>query len=209
MKTFNVLKDFVVIEGLDGSGTTTQLDLLEKKSKKNGINVFPTMEPTGGAIGKIIRDALRKNIVIEPKTLALLFSADRNEHLYGNDGIIQYINNGYKVISDRYFFSSIAYQSLDCGRDWVISINNFPLPEFLFFIDVPPHTCQSRMKNRKCVELFDDLLLQEKILENYKYGINSYSGTGMKIYYIDGTETADTINEKIWNIINPMPINIK
>ena len=208
MKTFNVLKDFVVIEGLDGSGTTTQLDLLEKKSKKHGIKVYSTMEPTDGAIGKIIRDALRKNLVMEPETLALLFSADRNEHLYGNDGIIQYINNGYKVISDRYFFSSIAYQSLNCSRDWVISINTFPLPEFLFFIDVPPDICQSRMKSRKCVELFDDLLLQKKILENYKHGINIYSGTGMKIHYIDGTDSADTINEKIWNIINPMPINI-
>ncbi|MDX9801096.1 MAG: dTMP kinase [Spirochaetia bacterium] len=201
MDTSTVLKNFIVLEGLDGSGTTTQLKMISQKLKNNGIKCFPTMEPTENRIGALIRDALKKNISIDSKTLAFLFAADRNEHLYGKDGIIQFAENGYKVVSDRYLFSSIAYQSLSCGFEWVLGLNNFPLPEYLFFIDLSPEICQSRMKNRDSRELFDEIEMQEKILINYKKGIDYYDGRGMKVFYLDGRESAEMINEKIWKII--------
>ncbi len=202
MGILNTIKNFIVIEGLDGSGTTTQLNMINNKFVKNGIKSLSTMEPTGSDIGALIRKALKKDIAIKPETLALLFAADRNEHLYGKDGIINYIEKGYFVISDRYLFSSIAYQSLDCDREWVAELNNFPLPEMLFFIDVPPYLCQDRMKNRSSKELFEEISIQEKILENYSYGIKSLSESGMKVFNIDGTLTPDLINEKMWEIIN-------
>lgn len=165
------------------------------------MKCFPTMEPTESSIGKLIRDALKKNISIDAKTMALLFASDRNEHLYGKEGIIRFIDHGYTAVSDRYLFSSIAYQSLSCGFEWVLGLNDFPLPEYLFFIDLSPEICQTRMKNRESRELFDEIEIQEKILINYKKGINYYADSGMKVFYLDGNEPPEMINEKIWNII--------
>lgn len=203
METSKILKNFIVLEGLDGSGTTTQLERLTVKYNLHGINVFKTMEPTGGPIGKLIREALKKKINIDSRTLALLFSADRNEHIYGRDGIISHLDKGYHVISDRYFFSSIAYQSLSCDRDWVTGLNPYPLPEYLFFIDVDPAECQRRMASRASIELYEDIMLQERIIGNYSYGIELFSARGMKVYHIDGKQQPDIVCEKIWKIINP------
>ncbi|MCL2294780.1 MAG: dTMP kinase [Spirochaetes bacterium] len=202
MKIRDILKKFVVLEGLDGSGTTTQLKMLKQKLDKEKIASFLTMEPTDGVIGRVIRDALRKKNVLDNKTLAFLFAADRNDHLYGKDGIIEQLKQGKWVICDRYFFSSIAYQSLSCKRNWVIEINDFPLPEYLFFIATSPQECQKRMENRAGKELFEDIKLQKDILDNYNYGINKYKKSGMKAFYINGEESPEIINEKIWEILS-------
>ncbi len=206
MEFVNILEKFIVLEGLDGAGTTTQLKMLKERFDKEKIDSFSTMEPTDGVIGKVIREALRKKIVLDNKTLALLFAADRNEHLYGREGILEQIQQGQWVLCDRYLFSSIAYQSLTCDRKWVFEINNFPLPEYLFFVATSPQECQKRMESRSEKELFEDLKLQEKIMNNYSYGINRYEKSGMKIFYIDGEESPGMINEKIWKILFPMPI---
>lgn len=200
----HILNCFIVIEGLDGSGTTTQLNLLEQKLKKNKIDVFKTTEPTDSPIGVLIRDVLGKKLTIDPQTLAYLFASDRNEHLYGKNGISEKTEKGKWVISDRYLFSSVAYQSLSSNRDWVIELNNFPLPQFLFFIDVPPEVCSHRMKKRSAaVELFDNIELQNKILENYNYSFEKLSAQGMNFHRIDGQKTTEDICEEMWNIINP------
>jgi dTMP kinase len=196
-----ILKKFIVIEGLDGAGTTTQLEMLALKFKEENTPFFKTAEPTNGTIGKIIRDVLKKQIIFNSKTLALLFSADRNEHLFGINGIIEHIKNNSWVISDRYLFSSIAYQSLSCDKKWIVEINKFPLPEYLFFIDVPPEICQKRMETRYSKELFEDIKLQKKILANYIYGIKKFEKKGIKINYIDGTKEVNIVTENIWNII--------
>jgi dTMP kinase len=188
MKKNEILKGFIVLEGLDGSGTTTQMKKLEKKFKENGIKCIPTMEPTDNPVGKLIR-----------KVLEILFSADRNEHIYGNDGIKNFTDNGTWVICDRYLFSSIAYQSLKCDPEWVLSINNYPLPEYLFFLDVPEDVCSKRLNKRDTKELFDDLELQKRILENYHLGFKKGIDSGVKFITLDGTEPVDSISEKIWN----------
>ena len=206
MEIHNILKNFIVLEGLDGSGTTTQLKMLKKNFDENKIDAFLTVEPTDGVIGKVIRDALRKKVLLDNKTLALLFAADRNEHIYGKTGIIEQLDKNKHVLCDRYLFSSIAYQSLFCNRDWIVEINNFPLPEYLFFIKTSPQECQKRMQNRSEKELFEDIKLQENILENYKFGINIFKKSEMKVFYINGEESPKIINENIWKILFPMPI---
>jgi len=202
----NILKKFIVLEGLDGSGTTTQLKLLKQRFDDKKIDSFLTMEPTDGVIGKLIRDALRKKIAVDNRTLALLFTADRNEHIYGKDGVLEQLEKDKWIICDRYLFSSIAYQSLTCNRDWVIEINNFPLPEYLFFIETSPQECQKRMESRNEKELFEDIKLQENILNNYDYGINIFKKSKMKVFFINGEESPEIINENIWKILFPMPI---
>ena len=206
MKMGNILKKFIVLEGLDCSGTTTQLKMLKQSFDESKIDSFPSMEPTDGVIGKLIRDALRKNIVLDNKTLALLFAADRNEHIYGKNGVMEQLKKDKWVLCDRYLFSSIAYQSLACNRNWVVEVNDFPLPEYLFFITTTPDECQKRMENRDKKELFEDIKLQESILENYNYGIDIFKKSKMKIFYIDGEESPEAINEKICKILFSMPI---
>ncbi len=120
MKNNEILKNFIVLEGLDGSGTTTQMNNLGEKYHKNGISHQLTMEPTDNHVGKLIRQVLEKEIEVEPETLAVLFSADRYEHIFGRKGIKELTENNTWIICDRYLFSSIAYQSLKCDRDWVL-----------------------------------------------------------------------------------------
>ena len=195
------MKNFVVFEGLDGAGTTTQLHLLEEKFKNSGIPCYITCEPTDHPIGKIIRNVLEKVTRVDPYTLAYLFAADRNEHLSGDEqGILKKLDAGFWVISDRYLFSSLAYQSLQCGYDFVYSLNRyFPLPEHLFFIDVPVELCQERMLDREGREIFDESDAQIKILKLYEQSMAQYKDSGMKIHRIDGSLKKEEIQEKIWN----------
>ncbi len=193
-----VLKNFIVLEGLDGSGTTTQLNMLGEALEKRGTAVFKTCEPSPLPSGKLIRRVLEKEITVEPETLAMLFSADRHEHLYNKeDGIIKHINIGELVISDRYLFSSLAYQSMDCGFEFVRSINNYPLPEYLVYIDTTPEICRQRMSKRDLEELFDGADIQFKIVENYERGLAAYPDSGMKLLRIDGHKTPTEICSEI------------
>ena len=198
MKKIEILKRFIVLEGLDGSGTTTQLKNLGKMFSEHNIPYLLTMEPTNNEVGKLIRKILEKEIAVEPETLAVLFSADRNEHLYGKKGIKELSEEGLWIICDRYLFSSIAYQSLKCDREWVLSLNNYPMPEFLFFLDVPVEECGKRLGTRDKVELFDKTELQKRILENYRYGFRMADNSGVAFFKMDGTEDPEVISEKIW-----------
>lgn len=198
-----ILKNFIVIEGLDGSGTTTQLNMLTEKLKADGKSVFATCEPSPLPSGQLIRKALEKEITLEAETLARLFSADRYEHLYSkSDGIIKHLKENRIVISDRYLFSSLAYQSLECGFDLVDSLNKYPLPEYLIYIDLSPEICRQRMRGRELEELFDGESLQMKIIENYERGIALYESSGMKTVRIDGTKKPAEICTEIMAVIS-------
>lgn len=188
VEKLEVLKNFIVLEGLDGSGTTTQLNMMRQELVNKGNRVFTTCEPSPLPSGQLIRRILRKEISVEPETLARLFSADRHEHLYNKvDGIRKHLNEGETVISDRYLFSSLAYQSLGCGFEFVQSLNRYPLPEYLVYIDLHPEICAERMSSRDKVELFDSNEIQMKIIENYERGMAAYPESGMKMIRIDGT----------------------
>ncbi len=141
----DILDRFVVFEGLDGAGTSTQLEMLRDALQQRGTPCFATCEPTDGAIGKLIRAVLRGELEVSGCTLALLFAADRSEHLYGSDGVLAALRTGGSVACDRYLFSSLVYQSTDCSGEYVAAVNaRFPLPRWLIFIDTPPEECQRR-----------------------------------------------------------------
>ena len=197
-----ILSGFIVLEGLDGSGTTTQLELLAESFRKAGIPALSTCEPTDMTLGRTIRTVLKKEEKVHPETLARLFTADRNEHLFNpSSGIVRMISEGKRVISDRYLFSSLAYQSLDLDFDLVYELNSrFPLPEYLFFIDTSIEECQKRLGKRNAEELFDDSEIQEKIYSNYMQAFKRYGRSGMKYHVVDGNKPAEKINEEIWKI---------
>jgi len=177
-------KNFIVIEGLDGSGTSTQVKLLAE----NIPNSFMTYEPTDNEIGRIIRKILRKEISINYITLAYLFAADRAEHLYGKNGIIEKCSEGKIVICDRYLFSSLAYQSLNMDFEKVFELNkDFVLPRFVIFLNTSVYECMKRIQKRtNDREIFEEEGIQRQILENYRKTFNFLKDYGLNYYEING-----------------------
>ena len=201
----DTLRRFVVLEGLDGSGTTTQLRMLEERLKAAGIPHMATFEPSDLPVGRLIRDVLKGRVSVEPETLARLFTADRYEHLYGAGGMVAAVESGKVVLCDRYLFSSLAYQAVGAPFETVLELNRrFPVPELTVFIDVPPAVCRERRAARGGVELFEHDHLQDEILENYRRGFAAYPGA--RIVNVDGTVSADALCEKLWNLIADLPI---
>ena len=126
----SILKSFIVFEGLDGAGTTTQIKNLARYYEFNKRQYCITNEPTSNPIGVLVRSVLQKKVVTTPDALALLYAADRSDHLYNPSyGITRMLEEGKIVMSDRYFYSSIAYQSVECDPSLIRTINSFPSPE--------------------------------------------------------------------------------
>lgn len=156
---------FICLEGLDGSGKTTQAKMLAEKLKA-GYNAVYTTEPSRGKIGAFIR----KHCLYGEKRLpsaveALLFAADRMEHV--TTEILPAIEQGRLVISDRYLYSSIAYQgAAGLSIKWIETINEYAFkPDLAVFIDVDPKTAMKRLKLNK--SLMENLETQQKVREIY------------------------------------------
>jgi dTMP kinase len=156
---------FIVIEGLDGSGKTTQTHLLAQKLSKN-YPVKLTAEPSRGKTGTFIRQCcLYEDKRLPTETEALLFAADRIEHLQNE--IKPSLDEGKIVVCDRYTYSSLAYQgSAGLSLDWIKTINARALqPDFAIFIDVPPEKVLERLQRKKSV--METLETQQKVREVY------------------------------------------
>ncbi len=203
-----ILQKFIVLEGLDGAGTTTQLRLLSERLAREGTPHLATCEPTDGQIGKMLRAILARDVRAHPRTVALLYAADRSEHVHDPaTGIEAGVKKGQLVISDRYLFSSLAYQSIECGRDFVLALNaGFPLPQLLLFLDTPVEVCQERLSARGRKELYDGATFQTRVRDAYLRAIERYAGTGMQVSLIDGDRPAGLIHGDLWKIIAGMPI---
>jgi dTMP kinase len=143
-----------------------------------------------------------------PATIAMLYAADRHEHVNAPEtGILARVSRGELVISDRYIFSSLAYQSVECGFDFVFGLNSsFPLPRCLIFIDTPVEVSQKRLSGRGKAELFDGQPFQARVRENYLAAIERYRSSGMEISIIKGDKPKEDIHEEIWKILSGLPI---
>jgi dTMP kinase len=203
-----ILPSFIVLEGLDGAGTSTQLSLLSKRLKHSGTPHTATWEPTDGPVGKLLRAILAQDVKMLPATIAMLYAADRHEHVNALEtGILARASRGELVISDRYVFSSLAYQSVECGFDFVLGLNSsFPLPRCLIFIDTPVEVSQKRLSGRGKAELFDGQSFQARVRENYLAAIERYRSSGMEMSIIKGDRPKEDIHEEIWKIISGLPI---
>ncbi|MGQ9530884.1 MAG: dTMP kinase [Candidatus Bathycorpusculaceae bacterium] len=157
---------FICIEGLDGCGKTTQTKLLVKKLRKLGYDAIYTAEPSSGKIGRFIRKyCLHGGKRVSTTVEALLFAADRFEHV--EKEIVPALNEGKIVVSDRYVYSSFAYQGA-AGLDlkWIRDINKHALhPDLALFVDVDPKIAIKRLKSKKSV--MEDLETQEKVRAMY------------------------------------------
>ncbi|MAG14156.1 MAG: dTMP kinase [Spirochaetales bacterium] len=208
MQKREVLRNFVVIEGIDGSGTTTLLKQLGERYRKKHTSSWLTCEPTDGEVGALIRRVLSGNIAVEPQALAHLFVADRYQHLYAREyGITDRLARGELVVCDRYLFSSLAYQSVECGFDFVDELNRaFPLPQFLIFLDVSVEVGERRASNRQTREIFENLSFQKKVVSLYEKALETYARSGVKIMRIDGAASPEIVAEKVWSHVSGLPM---
>ncbi len=152
----------IVLEGADGSGKSTHAGLLAEYLEKRGYKVVLTQEPTNGFIGQAIRMILSGRIKVSPETLTLLFTADRAEHV---DKVIRpALENGGIVISDRYYYSTIAYQSVQGVSDnWISQMNSFvPEPDLVIVLEVASEKALARMSHKE-KEVFEVLNFQKKV----------------------------------------------
>ncbi len=205
---------FVVIEGLDGSGSTTQTTLLKEYLTKQGYEAYLTSEPTDGPAGGVLRLALEKRLVyaatnsgdpsLADVTLALLFAADRMDHLF-ND-IIPKLEMGVAVICDRYYLSSYAYQGDAADLEWLRQINAKCLqPDLTVFLDVPVALCQKRMQRERWeVHIFEEPGELERVRQNYHVAIDDLTREGEAIISVDGTRPKQEIHRNIAKIVRSL-----
>jgi dTMP kinase len=204
-----VLRNFVVFEGCDGSGTSTQLELLRRRFDMPGM---PTLacefEPTDGHIGRLLRGALRGEVRFHAETMARLFAADRAEHLYGPGGIVELARRDRLVVCDRYTLSSRVYQGIDCGEALPLALNrDFPAPELLLLFDIDPRVAQGRIeKSRAGKDIYERLDFQLLVRERYLSLLDACREEGSAVVIIDANADIGEAAETVWQTISTLPL---
>lgn len=188
---------FIVFEGPDGSGKSTQLALFAEHLEKSGVAVVTEREPTGETIGALVRRVLSGELPYEAETLALLFAADRREHIRKVEALL---DKGINVLCDRYVYSSIAYQGLELPVERVAEINRANierlLPDMVVYVDLPTEKCMERIaKNRETVEIFETHERIERVRRNYEGAFEAMPPK--QLIRIDGSGTPDEVAGEI------------
>ena len=198
---------FIVFEGLDGSGKTTQIRSLALRLAAENKRAEITCEPTKGDIGKMIRKCLSYEIPADSHVIAALFAADRLDHMLRPDGLLNTLAEDVYVLCDRYYLSSYAYQSIDTDLKWIMDINAVSAqklkPDCHIFIDITPELALERLSQRKTLEMFEEYEKLKLIYENFHSVIEKLKDTE-NIVVIDGSQTELTVINDIWNVIRTL-----
>ena len=196
---------FVVIEGLDGAGSTTQVALTVARARALGMEVVSTREPTEGPVGRVIRQTLRgEEGAPVAATLPWMFAADRADHLAR---IVEpALGRGTVVISDRYYHSSLAYQSLTLPLDEVYSFNRrFRIPDLTIFLDVSVDVAMDRIEKRgQALEIFEQRSHLEKVAWAYERVLELLRDQGEPIAVVDADQGIDEVDTAIWAKVGPL-----
>lgn len=189
---------FIDIEGLDGSGASTQVEKivgwLKAQTKEK---ILRTKEPTDNVIGGLIRGVLTKTVTIPMDALQLLFSADRSHHLASE--IIPLLKEGGIVVTDRYIPSTMAFGSLDMDKEWLMMINeHFLMPDLTVFIRVSPDECIRRLhKSRGRLELFEEKEKLQQVWKGYEWVAKKLPN----VTILDGERSVDAVFGDIQRLI--------
>jgi dTMP kinase len=197
---------FIALEGIDGSGKSTQVKLLSESLSQSGHKVYTTFEPTKSEMGVMIRNIFSGKIEADQGTIASLFLADRFNHILNRtDGLLKKMEEGYTVITDRYYFSSYAYHSVHMPMNWVIDMNKpcseLLRPDITIYIDILPEVSMDRIiKNRESTELYETLenltAVRNKYLEAFEI-----LKEDEKVFRTDGNREPELIAKDIFNKI--------
>jgi dTMP kinase len=199
---------FVVLEGIDGSGTTTQVARLGERLRKSRLAVRTTREPSDGPIGTMVRQVLTGRIVNPGgrapgwATMALLFAADRMDHVEAE--IEPFVASGGIMISDRYDASSLAYQSVMSGTggevavEWIRTLNrHVARPDLTLVLDIAPDVAAARREERgEAAQLYEQNEVQRALAVFYK-NLEAHLPDD-RVVIIDGAGTVDQVHERVY-----------
>jgi len=200
---------FIVFEGIDGSGKSTQIKSISKQLETQGLKIYTTFEPTDGPVGSLIRQMLSGEIATDQRTIASLFAADRTDHLTNQkNGIKQKVDQGGIVLCDRYYFSSYAYHAQYIDMEWVIHANSLNTeilkPDLTIFIDVDPEICFKRIKlSRTDFEMYEQIDVMKNVRINYFKAFDRLKDSE-KIAVVDGNTTPEKVEDSILNEISKL-----
>lgn len=200
---------FIAFEGIDGSGKSSQVKLLTEKLKKEGLKIYTTFEPTDSPIGSVIKNIFRHRIEADHRTIAGLYVADRLDHLLNKtNGILKKMEEGFSVITDRYYFSSYAYQGTHMSLDWVIQANSLSAellrPDLTIFIDVPPEVSMQRLsEGRDMIQLYESLENLHNVRSKYLEAFDKLKNEE-NVFITDGNRPFEVIFNDIWEKVYPI-----
>lgn len=208
---------FIVFEGIDGSGTSTQSELLKRALSAKNIKSHVSCEPSNGPIGNMIRQIFKGRMQVAKgenpnikggnlfdEQMAYLFAADRHDHLYNStDGVYKLMSEGSVVISTRYYFSSFAYHCSNIDDfELIKSLNSrFPEPDLVIYLDNPTELSISRVNDRAFQDEYEN---KEKLIiakNNYEKIFNEYKGNLLKL---NATESIESIHLKILSSVEKL-----
>lgn len=190
---------FIVLEGIDGSGTTTQAERLLTHLHRRGRKAHSTREPSTGPVGKLIREVLlgghttTAGTAMHGDTMALLFAADRRDHLERE--VTPQLAAGFDVISDRYVWSSLAYQAQETDLPWVRGLaRNLLQPDLTLLIDLPlDEAARRRSLAGRPEERYDADSFLAKVAMQYR----ALAAADKDACVIDGTPSIDIVTSMI------------
>lgn len=190
---------FIVLEGIDGSGTTTQLERVTAALRAAGRRVVATREPSTGPIGLLLREILAgkhanpDGSTLDGRAMALLFAADRRDHLTRE--IEPALAAGCDVISDRYLLSSLAYQAVEADRSWVERLaEGVRAPDLTLLLDVDIGVAaQRRLKAGRPVERYDADGTLAHVAANYR----KLAAVAPDVVSLDGGASVDDVTAAI------------
>ena len=188
----------IVIEGLDGAGTTTQARRLVDALAARGRAAHLTREPSDGPVGRLLRSLLIgehaiPGRAIDQATFGLLFAADRMDHIQRE--VTPAIEGGAIVVSDRWYHSSLAYQGTGADRAWIRVLNQRAMPpDLTLFLRVRAEVAAARrVAAGRAQELFEDLPTQQRVAAGYESVLRELGAGGERIEVLDGEATPDEV----------------
>lgn len=197
---------FIVFDGIDGAGKTTQLDMLARRMTDDGESVYITAEPTGSDIGRLLRRALSGAEKRSECEMAVMFVLDRIAH---NAEIEEKINDGVCVLCDRYYHSTLAYQGKTTDYAWVRSMNidcpEIRKPDACIYLDLTPEQSLKRIsRGRSSVEIYENLEKLTEVRDSFHSVIEDLRQTGEKIFVLNADCSREELAEEIYAIIKQL-----
>lgn len=202
---------FFALEGIDGSGKSTQIKKLAEKISQEHPHLptpWKTHEPTSSPLGKHLRDILSGNYPADPRVVSALFATDRLQHILDpNEGILEAMEKGQTVLTDRYYFSSYAYHSVEQDLEKIIAENaqnaQILRPTATIYLDLSPQQAMERIcKRQETPELYENLTRLQAVHDNYKKAFARLEKEET-IILIQADQTDEQVAHDIWNAIAP------
>ncbi|MEV1070521.1 dTMP kinase [Micromonospora parva] len=209
MRKYVLAAPFIVFEGIDGSGKSTQAAMLADRLRSLNVPVHLTSEPTGGPIGTLIRQGMSGRIELDDRAIAALFVADRLDHLVNPvDGVLDMLRADVVVVSDRYYFSSYAYHASSMSVEWVVEANavasSTRRADLTVFLDVTPELALDRLgRGRSTKQRYETAEHLVEVRAAYKSAFERY-GKDETIVCLDGGQDVDTLGKLIWESVAPL-----